>query len=169
MLSVIGQIILLDIIFSFDSILTAIGLTEQVLLMIIAVVISMIIMMIFSGRISDFIQKHPTLEILALSFLILIGFMLIIESIHYHIPKGYIYFAVFFSLIVEVVNMRVRKKREPVPLSRRYTGEGTTFEKVFSSLCTQAGGDDICSGIQHPDFLNQFLVSYPVKKGVAYG
>jgi len=119
--SVISQIIVLDIIFSFDSILTAVGLTDVVLLMIIAVVIAMIIMMIFSGKISDFIHKHPTLEILALSFLILIGFMLIIESIHYHVPKGYIYFAVFFSLLVEVVNMRVRKKKDPVPLHRRYT------------------------------------------------
>jgi predicted tellurium resistance membrane protein TerC len=104
------QIILLDIIFSFDSILTAIGLTQEVLLMIVAVVISMFIMMFFSGAISRFINKHPTLQVLALSFLILIGFMLIVDALHYEVPKGYIYFAVLFSLLVEMLNMRMRKK-----------------------------------------------------------
>jgi predicted tellurium resistance membrane protein TerC len=118
-LSVILQILALDLIFSFDSILTAIGLTEQVLLMIIAVVVSIGIMMVFAKSISDFINKHPTLEVLALSFLILIGFMLMIEAFHYHVPKGYIYFAVFFSLAVELVNMRIRKKRKPVKLHKR--------------------------------------------------
>lgn len=118
LMGVITQIILLDIIFSFDSILTAIGLTEEVLLMVIAIVISIGVMMVFAKRISDFISKHPTLEILALSFLILIGFMLAIESFDYHVPKGYIYFAVFFSLIVEVINMKVRKKRNPVKLNK---------------------------------------------------
>jgi len=117
--SVIAQIILLDIIFSFDSILTAVGLTDQVLLMVIAVVIALFIMMTFAGKISNFIAKHPSLEILALSFLILIGFMLMIESVGYHVPKGYIYFAVFFSLIVEVLNIRIRKKTKPVQLKKR--------------------------------------------------
>ncbi|MDH5597800.1 MAG: TerC family protein [Cyclobacteriaceae bacterium] len=121
--NVIFQIILLDIIFSFDSILTAVGLTDVVLLMIIAVIISMIIMMLFSGKISDFINKHPTLEVLALSFLILIGFMLIVESLHYHVPKGYIYFAVFFSLSVEIVNMRIVKKRDPLELRKKIKEE----------------------------------------------
>jgi predicted tellurium resistance membrane protein TerC len=116
---VISQIVLLDIIFSFDSILTAVGLTDEILLMIIAVIISIAIMMKFARSISDFISKHPTLEILALSFLILIGFMLMIEALHYHVPKGYIYFAVFFSLIVEFINMRVRKNRNPVKLNKR--------------------------------------------------
>lgn len=119
MMSVIVQIILLDLIFSFDSILTAVGLTDEIILMIIAVVIAIIVMMLFAKKISNFINKHPTLEILALSFLILIGFMLIIESLHYHVPKGYIYFAVFFSLVVEMVNMRVRKKNRPVHLNKR--------------------------------------------------
>jgi predicted tellurium resistance membrane protein TerC len=119
MMSVIVQIILLDLIFSFDSILTAIGLTEEILLMIIAVVVSIIVMMVFAKKIADFIGKHPTLEILALSFLILIGFMLVIEALHYHVPKGYIYFAVFFSLVVEMVNMRVRKKSKPVRLNKQ--------------------------------------------------
>lgn len=103
------QIIALDIIFSFDSILTAVGLTEVIVLMVTAVVISMIIMMAFSGKIAGVIKKHPSLEILALSFLILIGFMLVIEALHYHIPKGYIYFAVFYSLFVQLLLIRVRK------------------------------------------------------------
>jgi len=110
--SAIIQIGLLDIVFSFDSILTAIGLTEMLPVMITAVVISMIIMMIFSGKVADFIHKNPTLEMLALSFLLLIGFMLVVEGFHYDIPKGYIYFAVFFSLFVEVLNMKLRRKKE---------------------------------------------------------
>ena len=109
--SVIAQIVLLDIVFSFDSILTAVGLTHEVIIMIIAVIIAMGVMMAFSGAISRFINNQPTLQILALSFLILIGFMLIVEALHVHVPKGYIYFAVAFSLIVEVINIRVRKKR----------------------------------------------------------
>ncbi|MEQ9301098.1 MAG: TerC family protein [Cyclobacteriaceae bacterium] len=119
MLQVIGQIILLDIIFSFDSILTAVGLTQEIVLMVIAVVVAMIVMMTFAGQISKFISEHPTLEILALSFLILIGFMLLIEGFHYHVPKGYIYFAVFFSLVVEILNMKIRKSRKPVKLNKR--------------------------------------------------
>jgi predicted tellurium resistance membrane protein TerC len=111
--SVIVQIVLLDLIFSFDSILTAIGLSDEVLLMIIAIVIAIGVMMIFAGAVSTFINKHPTLQILALSFLILIGFMLIIDGIHYHVPKGYIYFAVFFSLVVEMINIRMKKKMKP--------------------------------------------------------
>jgi predicted tellurium resistance membrane protein TerC len=106
------QIVLLDVIFSFDSILTAIGLTPHVILMIVAVTISMFIMMMFSGYISNFINKHPTLQVLALSFLILIGFMLIVDALHYEVPKGYIYFAVLFSLLVEMLNMRMRRKVE---------------------------------------------------------
>lgn len=116
---VIVQIVLLDMIFSFDSILTAIGLTNHLILMIIAVVVAMIVMMTFAGAISAFIHKHPTLEILALSFLILIGFMLFIEGWHYHVPKGYIYFAVFFALVIELINMRIRKAKDPVKLKRR--------------------------------------------------
>lgn len=104
------QISLLNIVFSFDSILTAIGLSDQLLIMIIAIVLSMFIMMAFAGKISRFISGHPTLEILALSFLILIGFMLVLDAFHFEVPKGYIYFAVAFSLVVELINMRVRKK-----------------------------------------------------------
>lgn len=118
-LSVIVQIIALDMIFSFDSILTAVGLTDEIVLMIIAVIISIGIMMVFAKKISDFINQHPTLEILALSFLILIGFMLMVEALHFHVPKGYIYFAVFFSLVVELINMRMRKNRKPIKLRKR--------------------------------------------------
>jgi len=107
--TIIFQIVLLDIVFSFDSILTAIGLSNQIPIMVTAIVISIIVMMLFSGAISEFVNKHITLQILALSFLILIGFMLMIEAFHYHVPKGYIYFAVAFSLAVEVINLRVRK------------------------------------------------------------
>ncbi len=111
----IVQIILLDIIFSIDSILTAIGLSNELLLMVIAVVIALIVMMLFAKTISDVISKHPTLQILALSFLILIGFTLVLEvdafPFHVHIEKGFIYFAVFFSLSVEMLNITMRKPK----------------------------------------------------------
>jgi predicted tellurium resistance membrane protein TerC len=113
---VIVQIIMLDIVFSFDSILTAVGLTSHLPIMVLAVVISLFIMIFFANKISRFIADHPTLEILALSFLILIGFMLVLEGVHVEVPKGYIYFAVFFSLLVEMVNMRVQKKHHPLVL-----------------------------------------------------
>lgn len=124
--SVLAQIVMLDIIFSFDSILTAVGLVDHVIVMIIAVIISLGVMMAFAGKISSFINKHPTLQILALSFLILIGFMLLLEGFHFEVPKGYIYFAVFFSLSVELVNLRMRKKveRNTVTLNPRITEEG---------------------------------------------
>lgn len=121
------QIILLDIIFSFDSILTAIGIVSEVTLMIIAVIVSIGVMMFFSGAISKFIQKHPSMEVLALGFLILIGFMLFLEALHQEIPKGYVYFAVAFSLLIEFTNIRVRNKRKsktkPVKLHKTYTEE----------------------------------------------
>lgn len=107
---IIAQIGLLDIVFSFDSILTAIGMTDELIIMIVAVVISLVVMLVFAGKIAVFIEKYPTLQILALAFLILIGFVLIADGFHQHISKGYIYFAVAFSLGVEVVNIRVRDK-----------------------------------------------------------
>ena len=107
--NIIVQIVLLDIIFSFDSSLTAVGMSGDLVIMIAAVVISIVIMMFFAGPISRFINRFPTLQMLALSFLILIGFMLMLESAHIEVPKGYIYFAVFFSLLVEVLNIRFRK------------------------------------------------------------
>lgn len=106
------QIVMLDIIFSFDSILTAVGLTDEIILMIIAVVVSILIMMIFAKAVGEFVNRFPTIQILALSFLILIGFMLVMEGLQYHVPKGYIYFAVFFSLVIEMLNIRFRKKQE---------------------------------------------------------
>ncbi len=115
--AVILQIVLVDAVFSFDSILTAIGLADNVWVMIIAVVISMIIMMLFSGKISHFINRHPTLQILALAFLIMIGVMLVAEGFHQHFNKAYIYTAIAFSLIVELINMRLRRNREPVDLN----------------------------------------------------
>lgn len=123
--STIFQIILLDIIFSFDSILTAVGIVDQVVIMIIAVIISIVIMMFFSGAISDFIQNHPSMEVLALGFLILIGFTLLLEGFGEEIPKGYIYFAVGFSLLIEFTNIRVRKKRKKnvVKLNKNYSDE----------------------------------------------
>jgi len=125
MTSAVIQICLINIVFSFDSILTAIGLTQIVLVMMFSIIISVGVMMVFAARIGNFISKHPTLEVLALSFLILIGFMLVVEGIvfvdgqHVHVPKGYIYFAVFFALIVEIINMRLRRKRHPVELNKK--------------------------------------------------
>lgn len=110
--AILTQIVLLDLVFSFDSILTAVGLTQNIPVMIAAVVASILVMMVFATRISDFINKHPSLQILALSFLMLIGFMLAIEAFEQHVPKGYIYFAVFFSMAVEMLNMRYRRKSD---------------------------------------------------------
>nr|WP_262904548.1 TerC family protein [Hymenobacter lucidus] len=113
---IIFQIVLIDIVFSFDSILTAVGLVDSVLIMIMAVILSMGVMLAFSGMISDFVNRNPTIKMLALSFLIMIGVMLVMEAFHKEIEKGYIYFAMFFSLIVELLNMRLRKKTPPVQL-----------------------------------------------------
>ncbi|RPG64231.1 MAG: TerC family protein [Flammeovirgaceae bacterium TMED290] len=107
--SVIWQIVAIDFVFSVDSILTAIGLTEILLLMIIAVVISILFMIIYASKISDIIDRYPSLEILALCFLILIGFTLILEAAHIDIPKGFIYFSLFFTLGVELINIRFRR------------------------------------------------------------
>lgn len=117
----IVQIIMLDLIFSFDSILTAIGLTDQVILMIIAVIVAIVIMMIFAEKISDIIKQHPSLEVLALAFLILIGFTLVLDAIHTHVPKGYIYSAVAFSLSVQMILIRMKKNVEvdPVQLKKK--------------------------------------------------
>lgn len=116
MTNVILQILLLDIVFSLDSVITAIGMANEVAVMIVAVVIAVIIMLFSLESISGFINKHPTLKMLALSFLLLIGFSLVAESFHQEIPKGYIYFAMGFSIFVEVLNIRIRKKGEPVKL-----------------------------------------------------
>ena len=109
MTSVIVQICLVNIVFSFDSILTAIGMTQDIFVMMVAVILSILVMMQFSSAVSDFINKHPTMQMLALSFLILIGVMLIAEGFHQHVSKGYIYFAIAFSMGVEILNMRMRR------------------------------------------------------------
>jgi len=108
--SVIIQILLLDIVFSLDSVITAVGMVSQIGVMIAAVVIAMIFMLFFSGHISRFIDRHPTVKVLALSFLLMIGCMLVAEGFHHKIPKGYVYFAMAFSVGVEFLNLRVRTK-----------------------------------------------------------
>lgn len=121
--SIVGQIIIIDMVFSFDSIITAVGLARIVQVMIIAVVIAMIIMFFFAERISNFIHKHPTLKMLALAFLLMVGFSLFfegLEPIHgSHIQKGYIYFAMAFSFGVELLNMKLRKKQAKKPVELR--------------------------------------------------
>ena len=120
--SVIIQIILLDIVFSLDSVITAVGMVNNVPIMVGAVVVAVIFMMFFAGPISGFVDRHPTVKMLALSFLLLIGVTLIAEGFGQHIPKGYIYFAMAFSVFVEVLNIRIRKATTPVKLHRPYTG-----------------------------------------------
>lgn len=117
--SVILQIMLLDVVFSLDSVITAVGMANELVIMIIAVVIAVIIMLFASGPISNFVNERPTLKILALSFLLLIGFSLVVDGIHVHIPKGYIYFAMGFSVFVEIINLRVRVKTKPEPVKLR--------------------------------------------------
>ena len=119
--SVIIQILLLDIVFSLDSVITAVGMAEDIAVMILAVVIAVGVMLVSSGPISDFVEHHPTVKMLALSFLLLIGVSLMAEGFDQHIPKGYIYFAMGFSVFVEMVNLRVRRKAEPVRLHHTYT------------------------------------------------
>ena len=106
------QIILLDIVFSFDSILTAVGLVENVLIIIIAIVISLGVMLLFAGKISAFIHQHPAMKMLAISFLMMIGLVLVVEGLHVHVPKGYIYFSMAFALGIELLNMKIRKKQK---------------------------------------------------------
>lgn len=120
--SVIVQILLLDAVFSLDSVLTAVGMVQQIEIMVAAVVISVLVMMVSSGVIAAFVQRHPTVKMLALSFLLLIGVTLIAEGLEQHIPRGYIYFAMAFSVFVEMLNLRLRKSpAPPVALRQPYT------------------------------------------------
>jgi len=114
--SVLFQIALLDIVFSLDSVITAVGMADDLGVMVTAVVVAVIVMMISAGPVSNFVAKHPTVKMLALSFLLLIGMSLIAEGMHFHIPKGYIYFAMGFSVFVEALNLRAKKARKPVQL-----------------------------------------------------
>ncbi len=120
---VIIQIMLLDIVFSLDSVITAIGMVNDITIMVIAVVIAVAIMLFASGPINTFVNDRPTLKILALSFLLLIGFSLVADGLGFHIPKGYIYFAMGFSVFVEVINLQVRAKTKPIQLRKPYTAE----------------------------------------------
>jgi predicted tellurium resistance membrane protein TerC len=121
--SVLIQIMLLDIVFSLDSVITAVGMVDVLWVMIAAVMIAVGIMMLSAEPISAFVHKHPTVKMLALSFLLLIGLSLILEGFDHHIPKGYIYFAMGFSVFVEMINLRLRKVTQPVHLHERYTPE----------------------------------------------
>ena len=122
--AVIVQILLLDLVFSIDSVITAVGMVDELPVMIAAVVVAAGAMIVLAEGISAFVERHPTVKMLALSFLLLIGFTLVVESLHQHIPKGYIYFAMAFSVFVEMLNLQLRKTREPVELHKAYTKEG---------------------------------------------
>lgn len=108
----IFQIVLLDIVFSFDSILTAVGLSNQLLIMILAVIIALLVMLVFAEKVSGFVNRNPTVKMLALAFLIMIGTLLLLDGFHVHVPKGYIYFSLAFSLFVEFLNQKLRKKNQ---------------------------------------------------------
>jgi predicted tellurium resistance membrane protein TerC len=129
--SVVIQIMFLDIIFSLDSVITAVGMVDEIVIMIVAVIIAAGVMIFVAGSVSGFVERHPTVKMLALSFLLLIGFTLVAEAFHVEIPKGYIYFAMGFSVLVEMLNLRVRNKMEPVNLREAYVMEKKlTFQPV---------------------------------------
>ncbi len=122
--SVIVQILLLDVVFSLDSVITAVGMVDEIWIMVAAVVIAVIFMMVFAAPISGFVERHPTIKMLALSFLLLIGFTLVVEGFDQHIPKGYIYFAMAFSVLVEMLNLKLRKTPPaPIKLHEAYTSD----------------------------------------------
>lgn len=124
-INIIGQILLLDLVFSVDSIITAIGLANEIWVMYTAVIVTVIIMLIAAGPISNFVNKHPAFKVLALSFLMLIGFTLLIEGFDVHVPKGYVYFAMAFAFLVDIIQMKVAgKKSHPVKLNEHYTEDG---------------------------------------------
>lgn len=118
--AVIMQIVIIDIVFSLDSVITAVGLAKEIGVMIAAVVIAMGVMLVAAKSISDFVNKHPTVKMLALSFLMMVGVVLVADGLHHHIEKGYVYFAMAFSFIVEVLNIRSRKAAKPVQLHSKY-------------------------------------------------
>jgi predicted tellurium resistance membrane protein TerC len=128
-LSVVIQILIIDAVFSLDSVITAVGMVEHIGIMISAVVVSIGFMMWFASPVSSFVSKHPTIKMLALSFLLLIGLNLIVEAFDVHVPKGYIYFAMGFSVFVEMLNIRIRKRRDPVDLHDRYAADAPATTK----------------------------------------
>jgi predicted tellurium resistance membrane protein TerC len=121
--AVLAQIAVLDLVFSLDSVITAVGMARSIEVMIAAIVMAVLVMMVFAGGISRFVEQHPTLKMLALSFLILIGAMLVLEGFGTHVEKGYVYFAIAFSLGVEMLNIRIRKMRSPLKLKQTYVEE----------------------------------------------
>lgn len=134
--SVIVQIMILDIVFSLDSVITAVGMVDELLIMIIAVVIAAGVMIFVSGPLGEFVEHHPTVKMLALSFLLMIGFTLIVEGLHQHIPKGYVYFAMGFSVFVEILNLRMRKNEvRPVSLRGPYKAK----KQPALALATEGG------------------------------
>ncbi len=125
--NVIIQITLLNVVFSLDSVITAVGMTNNLWVMVAAVVVSIVAMMFFAGPMGDFVHRHPTVKMLALAFLLLIGVNLMAEGFHQHIPKGYVYFAMAFSVVVEFLNMKLRKKsKAPVELKDPFHGSAET-------------------------------------------
>ena len=135
MMSVIMQIVVIDIVFSFDSILTAVGLVDNVLVMIAAVIVAMGIMLAFSGVVADFVNHNPTIKMLALSFLIMIGFMLVMEAAHKEIEKGYLYFAMAFSLTVEIL--------KPAPAQENQKASPCTCATRLTTSFTAEGAEEI--------------------------
>jgi predicted tellurium resistance membrane protein TerC len=129
--SVIAQIALLDVVFSLDSVITAVGMANDIPVMVAAIVIAIAVMLVASGPLSRFVEEHPTVKMLALSFLLLIGMSLVADGLDVHIPKGYIYFAMGFSVFVEVLNLRVRRRHEPLHL-RPHSGEDDTSATASS-------------------------------------
>jgi predicted tellurium resistance membrane protein TerC len=121
--AVIVQILLLDVVFSLDSVITAVGMAQHLWVMIAAVIIAVVIMMFSAEGISGFVNRHPTVKMLALSFLLLIGMSLVAEGFHFHIPKGYVYFAMGFSIFVEIMNLQLRRRAKPVKLHDAYVAE----------------------------------------------
>jgi predicted tellurium resistance membrane protein TerC len=121
--SVLIQILLLDVVFSLDSVITAVGMVDEIGIMISAVVVSVAFMMVFAGPLNAFVDRHPTLKVLALNFLILIGLCLVAEGWGHHIPKGYVYCAMGFSIMVEIINIRIRSAQEPVKLHEAYAAK----------------------------------------------
>ena len=113
------QIALIDIVFSLDSVITAVGLAQHLPVMIMAIIIAVLVMMVAARPISDFVDTHPTIKVLALSFLVLIGVALVAEGLDFHFPKGYIYFGMAYALAVEMLNLKMRKARAPVELHKR--------------------------------------------------
>jgi predicted tellurium resistance membrane protein TerC len=122
--SVLIQVMLLDLVFSLDSVITAVGMVNRISVMVAAVITAVAVMMVFAGKVSDFIHRHPSVKMLALSFLLMIGVMLIAEGFDQHIPKGYVYFSMAFSVFVEALNIRMRRKASPVHLHEPYVPAG---------------------------------------------